>query len=329
MKALAAGLAVALVALSLAGGKLWRDLGAERARNAEMTAQLQAAADTPRPAAAAPQPAGDTPQPVMPPAAQAVVQPAPGGASGAAPTTAATIAMQARSAMESARQLFATPEGQEFQRTIVRQMLAQQHPDLQSALGLTPEQAKALFELLVKQQTANSLESMQLLDQASDPAAQQELFRRMDAVERANAREIEALLGPKYEQWQQYQRAASDRQREQMQQQQSQQLRAAVSSARNPLSDAQFESLFTALKAEERRIDVESGGQSMQQQLDGVAARNKRLTTVAADYLNAEQLAQYQAFLERQAATMRAMMGMAGATEGIGAGPSTPPPPGN
>jgi hypothetical protein len=305
VKALAAILAVALVALGVTGGNLWRDLRAERVHNRELAAGPQPVQVAPGPAPASPAPG----QPVLPAAPVEVPEGVP-----AAPV-ARSVAPQTGTVIESTRQLLASPEGQEFQRTMMRTVLAQQYPDLETALGMTAEQAAGLLELLGKHAIADAAVQQELLAEPEDPAERAAMYRRMDARERANEREIEELLGSRYQQWQEYQRAASNRQRDQMQRQQSQLLRAAVSSERNPLSDAQFESLSAALTAEGRRMDEASIGQSMRQQLDGVAERNRRMAAVAADYLNAEQLAQYRAYLEQQAASMRAMMDMMSATE--------------
>jgi hypothetical protein len=302
MKTLAAVLAVALVAIGAAGGKLWRDLRDERAHNRELAA-------TPQPVKAAPAlalPAPGHPAPPVAPGETPEVVPAP---------VKRTVATQAGTMMESTRQLLASPEGQDFQRTMMRTMLAQQYPDLEKALGLTAAQAEALLDLLSKQASADAAEQQQLLAEPEDPAERAALYRRINETERTNEREIEGLLGARYGEWQEYQRAAANRQRDEMQRRQSQLLRAAVSSERNPLGDAQFESLSAALTAEGRRIDEASVGQSMRQQLDGVAERNRRMAAVAADYLNAEQLAQYRAYLEEQAASMRAMMDMIGPAE--------------
>jgi hypothetical protein len=312
MKALAAGLAVALVALGIMGGQLWRELRSERANNRELAARIDTGAAAPTPGHEA------SPQPAVEPASSVTPDIA-------SPPAAAELAAQPPpDLLESTRQLLATPEGQDFQRGLMRRMLAQQYPDLEAALGLTPEQVEALFDLIATHQASASQDQLAMLGLTGDPAERQESFRRMSAKEQAHEREMAELLGPKYPQWQQYEQAASNRQREDMLRQQSQQLRAVVSSERNPLTDAQFNSLSAALKAEEQVIDRESGGQSMQQQLDGVAERTRRMAAVAADHLNPEQLAQYEAHLQQQAATMRAMMGVIGAASSAN-GASSPP----
>jgi hypothetical protein len=76
------------------------------------------------------------------------------------------------------------------------------------------------------------------------------------------------------------------------------------------LSDAQFEPLAAALAVEQQRIDQDSRGLSMQQQLQRITEDQRRLADVATVYLNAEQLERYKRHLQQQAQMARAVAGM-------------------
>lgn len=313
MKALATGLAVALVALGLLGGKLWRDLREERAANQALMAGIAAPAPAPVQGAAPAETPASTP-PAQQPALVAVPAAAPPAAAAAVPApAAATVDDPMRDMMKAARAYLDTPEGQELQRVMLRQQLQQQHRDIVEKLGLSAAEVEKLLDMLVRHQMTESPIQMEAMTGGGDAAAMDAMYRRLADMERAHGMELQQLLGDRFPRWLEHEREASTRQREDMRQQQSQQLRTVVtSSGRNPLTDAQFEALSTALTAEEQRFDREHGNLSMQKMLEVLDERTRRLSEVAAVHLNSDQLAQYRAYLQQQAEMMRATMGMMG-----------------
>jgi hypothetical protein len=296
--ALAAGLAVALVALGILGGQLWRELRSERANNRERAERIEAVAAAPSPAQAVP--AQSLPEAVSNAMHDVVVE----------PTAADTPAPQSRNVLEGFRERLATPEGQSALLASARRTLEQRYPDVAAALGLSAAEVDAVLDLLAAQLAATAA------DLLPSQTGVEELLSRRAAAERDNQRALAQLLGPRHDKWEQYQQTAARRWMNNTQRQQVRGLLAVVRSERNPMTDAQFESFEAALKAEEQIIDRESSGQSRQQQLAGVNERTRRMVAVAAAHLNPEQLAEYEAHLEQQATTMRARLGKIDAAEG-------------
>jgi hypothetical protein len=310
MRALAAGLAVALVALGILGGKLWRDLKAQRAANQALVAGMVIAApEQGAPSSGAPASGVPPQQGVVLPGSQPASPPA--TPSGAAAADAAMAEM-----MQATRAYLDTPEGREFQRVIARQQLQQQYRDVGEKLGLSAAEVDKLLDMIVGHQLAESAIQLEMMSGAQG-AARDDIFRRLADTQRTHSKELQDLLGEKFPRLQEYRQEANSRQRQDMLQRQSQELRAAVtSSGRLPMTDAQFEALSTALREEEQRFDREYASISPQQMLGVLDERTRRMGEAAAVHLNSDQLAQYQAYLQEQAEMMRATLGMLGGAAG-------------
>lgn len=320
MRKLVTGLGLAFLAIAIVGVHLWREVRTERERNMQLEARVaelqpaQAVLSTPAvtlasvsaPSVAA---APDTPSTAASPA------PARSPTSGAS-TFVAEI-----------QQSLNTPEGQEFTRTMMRMSLELQYADLAKELNLSAEEVGKLLDLLAKQTTDVGTDSANLQsDSTRDRAAREQAARQLAEKEQAYEAEAAALLGSNYPKWKEYQRTAAVRQREAYERQQLDQLRNAVSSSSDPLGDTQFQALNTALAAEQKRIDQDSRGLTMQEQVRRLDESNRRLMDVAAGHLNSVQLERYRRHLEQQQEMARAMMGAMGAVGAQGQVSAGSPP---
>lgn len=190
-------------------------------------------------------------------------------------------------------------------------VLGRRYPDVAQALGITQEEAQQLYEILARNDVNGGREMLALQSRArQDPEARAEQARLMEQHQQEREREVSALLGGKYEQWKQYQRTAAQRERETQQRQQVQELRAAVSPPGRPVDDARFEALRKALDEEQQRIQAESRGLNMRQELDRIDDNHRRLLDVAASHLDPQQLERYGRHLRLQAEQMRAVAGL-------------------
>ncbi len=289
MKKLATGLGVTLVIIGIAAVYLWRELDTQRQLNAAAVTRVTALESMhPAESVVASGVAGMQAAAVMPaPAAQA------GQVSTAPAARGQSASRSANPLLAQAGQLRNSPEGREFQRVMMRQMLEQQYPDLAKTMNLSPENAGKLLDLLVKQR----------IDLAADRLSLQpgeEMARSLARKEQAYEAELSAMLGSSYTKWQEYQRTAMERQQAEYARVEREDMRNAISSGNAPLTDAQFQYLDSALAAEQKRIDQESRGMSLQQQLQRMPETNRRLAEVAAAHLNPQQLDRYKRYLEQQ-----------------------------
>jgi hypothetical protein len=215
-----------------------------------------------------------------------------------------------------------SPQGRELTRNMMRSVMSQMYPDIATELDLTAEETGRLFDLLVKQQEELSADSMGLLTGGGNPAAMQDIQRRIVEKERAHEQELSAMLGSKYAKWEQYQSTAAARQ-------QVSQLRTTLAASGNPLSEAQEKSLVAAFAREQGRIEREEREwmrssaalsspnmlqESVKRQVDGM----RRQVELAAPILDASQLSQFRRQVDQQASMVGAMLGMMG---GQGAAP--------
>ncbi len=302
----------ALLVIVIIGAVLFGNLREQRKHNAQLLGRVTALE-----AARAPAPARLQPAPVVnvgdvAAATGALTAPP------AAPADTPAAAGQGESFLEVIRQTMETPEGQEYTRTMLVSSLRRQYPDLAQALGLTEEEADSLIQMLARHQTSAGFARMGAATSAEDASARQERMRAINAQEQAHEAELEALLGSRYMQWKDYQRSATNRQRENLQRQQAEALRMAVSVPGRPVQDAQFEALRAALQAEQRRIQTETGGASARQQLQLLDDNHRRLIDVAAAHLDPAQLEGYRRHLQQEADMTRVMMGTMNAMESAG-----------
>lgn len=250
---------------------------------------------------------------------------APAGQAVAPPAARKPAERAANPLMAGMQQMMNSPEGQEFTRSMTRAMLPQMYPDLAKELNLTPAEAEKLFDLLAKHQNDLGMESMGLLGGGpQDPAAMQDMMRKVDEKQRANEAELAAALGSKYPQWQEYQSTQAARQ-------EVNQLREALSSTDTPLTAAQSKSLITAFTTEQKRIDQEqrvaasstarNSPNMMDDELQRATDHQRRFVDVAANHLTATQLEEYKRHVDQQQDMMRTMMRAMG---GMGGKEDTP-----
>jgi hypothetical protein len=312
MKKLAIALGFALLAVAILWGYLLRESRAERRTTVELEARLavlESAArgpSSPQGTARAPD-AGGTP-----PADGPAVAPAGPQASGGEAASMAAVVQQ----------MMSTPEGREFARATTRMTLEERYPDLATELGLSPEDADKLLDLIAAHQTDGAMDLLEL-EGSPDRAARADMARQLAQRQQAYEGEVATLLGDRYGKWQEYERGAMERQRETLARRQLEQLRSAVSPAGNAVSDAQLQALHAALEAEQDRINQESRGLGMQQELQRLAEDHRRLIDVASAHLNAQQLEGYRRHLQQQADMARMMMGATG-TAGAAQGQAVP-----
>jgi hypothetical protein len=224
------------------------------------------------------------------------------------PGYASAPAQSAKPSLEqSIQRALQSPEGQDFARLMQRSALEQRYPDMAKALNLTAEQVDQVLDFLAGREVEMStLESR--LERTRDRAAREELMRVIRDKEQVYAAELSSLLGNSYPEWQAYDLASRDRLRETYTRQGEIQMRAAIVAGGSPLSDAQFQSLTVALRAEESRFNQEVPGQSMQQQLQRLPELARRQAEVAAVFLDADQLARLRKHLEQMYGSVGAVM---------------------
>lgn len=298
LKKLVAVLAATVLVTSIVAAYLWLELRTEREQNRELAARVAALESAQLAQASMPRPL----EPLAPPVAAVTGPQAAAGQT--VPASAAEPAAREQPDRRGANPLIAglreavsSPEGREFARSMMRGMLPRQYPDLARELDLTQQEAEQFFDLLAKHQDALGVDSMGLLaGGVQDPAARQEMQRRLVEKQQANEAELAAMLGSRYPKWQEYQSTAVARR-------EVNELRAALSSS-NPLSEAQSKALITALAAEQARIQQEernwaaSAGRDsanmIEEQLQRVTEGNRRLFDVAAAHLDSVQLDLYR-----------------------------------
>lgn len=306
-----------LLVIGIVVAVLFIEVKSQRERNAGLLArvtELEAARLLAAPVA------GVTTQPASAPQGGSTGPAEPAAATAAAPVPAGEV----NPVGEMVRQMIESEEGREYTRSMSVLALKEQYPDLAQALGLTEEQAGKLIDLLARHRVETGVDRMTLIDTPRNRAAAERLARSIAEKDQAKEGELAALLGDKYMQWKDYQRTAADRHREDLQRRQVEQLRTAVSAPGRPVGDAQFSALRAELDAEQQRIQVESRGLGLQQQVARVTDDNQRLLDVASRHLDPVQLESYRRHLRQQADLMRMMAGAMGTVSGSAA-PSPAP----
>lgn len=296
MKKVSAVLGIALVAVGGTAIHLWREVDAARDQLAALQAQLEqrdaqpvalAAGPMPQPtpSAIAPQPA--VPTPATPPRPEAATDAA-----------ASFIAMM--------REQQSSPEMAARRRQTLRMLMETSNPGVEEALGLTPEEKEKLFDLLADQQERSSAIFIEQREPGGTASAQ-ERTAALQARLSANDTELQALLGSKYPQWQDYnQTRPAWRQLED--------LRVAAKAGGMPLTDAQSRSLVAALAVEQRHFSEEmrnaaTQGRSFAEVIaQNTPERQQRRLAAAAPHLSPQQLESYRAMLGRAAAQEQAML---------------------
>lgn len=155
--------------------------------------------------------------------------------------------------MQRERELMNDPEYREAMRTQQRMGLTQMHPDLAAELGVSPQEANRLLDLLAEQQLRSMQDSRWFDPETrSDPNAMSEFQRKMEERQRTDRAEIAQLLGNEVlTRWDDYQNTQSSRFRVR-------QLSSALEAAGMPLQQEQQRQLRQALADHERQLRTES-----------------------------------------------------------------------
>jgi hypothetical protein len=317
MKKLVVVLGAGVLVVGIAAANLWQELRAEREQNRQLAAQA-AAVPAPAPPVAPPAP----PEPVAPPAVALTAAAPTTASSEPKPPEAAAPATQAPAANANPlAAALANPQATEFVRSMMSSMMAQMYPDLAEELDLSPEEAQKFLALLASQQGDLGTESLQLMTGgASNPAATQDLQRKLIEQQRANEAEVARTLGSRYPRWQAYQATAAARQ-------QVDQLSTALSAAGRPLSESKTQGLVAAFARELEQAQKEEREWSesdaavnspnmMAETLQRAAESQRRTIDIAAPHLDAEQLALYRRQVEQTISMTGAMMGLMGGAGG-------------
>lgn len=209
--------------------------------------------------------------------------------------------------------LLEDPEYRRARVVQLRMMLPQNYPGLVEELGLTPEEAEKLFELLAEYQLEGSIVPMPLVPgQPVDLAALQQAQQARTDVERRQEAALSSLLGDaRYVQWQEYGR------NQPAFLQVVQFNRSLETAGIAPLSEAQQRSVRAALIAERRREeDIQSKLVSeflqgpgadpsrMQELVEGSLKQHSdridRILETAGRHLDARQMERLKATLEQE-----------------------------
>lgn len=182
-----------------------------------------------------------------------------------------------------------SPEGQDRLRAQTRDSLESSYIDIDQALGLTAAEKNELLDLLAMQRVRGMTTLVPEHESAMDSEARQ---RRQYETE---VSELQALLGNKYLDWQDYKETLPVRQ-------QALSLQLRLDAAGIALTRTQERALINALSLEQRSIN-----QAANSNFPGMSARytpeiRQRLLNAATSYLSVEQLDEYERVLERRAA---------------------------
>jgi hypothetical protein len=276
--------ALMVIAIGVLGGinfHLWRELEAGRRQIAVLTSQAQE-----RQAATA---ASPVPTPAPTPAQTSTV------ADQASQQVASPDnSVRTGSSLDSILAQMQSPEGQARTRARMRPALELSLPDLDQVLGLTAAEKDKLLDLLTAQQVRGMTTLAPENESAQESEARQQKRQETDGAEQ------QALLGDKYPKWQDYQETVTVRR-------QGRDLHAALDAAGIPLTQTKERALVDALVAELRSIN-----QTAQNKILGVPVQlrpesRERLLYAATPYLSMQQLDEYEALLERQAAMVEAL----------------------
>lgn len=236
---------------------------------------------------------------------------------------------------ERRRQLMQDPDYREAVRVQQRSNMTRQYPGVAQELGLDPDQADRLFDLLAEQQMLNNEQAEMLWDsEGLDPAElqqrQEKMQQRWTEIQQKNEAQLAAHLGPqKLQTWKEYQSTLGARH-------QAEHLRTTLASRGVPLDEdasrAAIKAYAEAQKVEMQeytnmaRADVASSpkagltgriyatGSSVemyQRQVEHTRKRNQRVLEALSPFLTYEQREalrkEQEAELKMQEAQMRIM----------------------
>lgn len=316
MKILSALLGIALV---VAGGvviHLTREVRAERQQVAELKAQLEerdARIATLAAASGAPSVAQ-----VAVPAPQAASPVAESGPPTPAPQPSAAV----QEMLTMIRAQSSSPERVAQRRRTTRTLMETSNPDIGEALGLTSDEEDKLLDLLV----TNQERATEVFNRGMEPngtMSAQDRSAALQAAQQESDAALQAMLGSKYSQWQDYNQTR-------MAWQQRRDLRAVLDAGGIPLTDAQSKTLIGVLSAEHREFSRQTReGVGQGQPASAILARNsperrQKLLDAAAPHLSPQQLEGFRGMLDRAAEQERALLSTLRGTEAA-AGASSPP----
>lgn len=196
----------------------------------------------------------------------------------------------------------------------LRQIMPHAHPDLAEELGLTPDEASRLFDLLAEQQLEISILMSAPADGAStDPAVLQDAGQRGQELNAQHEMALASFLGDaSYEKWKGYKESRRARQ-------QVVQYAGPMSAMGQPLSSEQEVSLRAALVAEDGRQRAEmqkllgsrrrTGPLNVSNAVEEARRRraesHSRIIAAAEPHLTAEQLESLRDSLAQELAASR------------------------
>lgn len=312
-----AGLALVGAIVSV---NLWRELRAERALTAELRQQRgesgPAMARVPDATATAASMAPASASPAAS-ASDEAATPTQGNAAPPPIVSGATVA----SFISDQQEMMKDPEYRKARLAQTRLTLPQSYPGLVEALGLSPEEADKLYDLLAEQQLEMSTTSMLVTAVGGtppDPAAIQDAARRSAELQRRHDEALMATLGGRYPQWQDYQQTRGARQ-------QVVQVGRTMEAAGFPLTAEQSRPLTDVYITEQRRQREETmqmmasartagpldQARMLEERLKLQADSNQRILDAARPHLNAQQLNALQTSMEQQLVMNRASSRMA------------------
>ena len=311
-------LLIAVIASASASVHFWRQLDEEREQRAALQTRI-AELEEARPVVAAtqsvPEPeaapsvgarsaAPTVPNRSPPQAMIAAVGPGPAVASSRLGVADAEMRQRMMDAREQQLRMLKDPEYRELMRTQQKHGMYQMYADLEPRVGLTKDESERLLDVLAEQSLRN-MEEQQPMFASSDgsPPSETEIRERQRMYEeqrRKNDAEVAAVLGPKFDEWQAYQKNSWSRM-------QVTQLRQALSTTDEPLRQEQMKPLVEAIAREQQHImtpmrsgaintrpDAASQARMAEEWLERTAQSHERVRTAVQGLLSPSQFEQLQ-----------------------------------
>jgi hypothetical protein len=264
-------LIVATLACGTASAYLWQELRTERQQTRTLQARVaqleQARSKPPAPqpqhrenSAAAPvtepvaQPS-PTPTKSAPPAAAVFTAAAPGSMGFTRYGGRMDPEMQRRlqENFEQQRRLLQDPEYRALMREQHKRSMKHMYGDMELMLGLSKEEADSVLEVLSEQQLRSMEQQRPFMPppdgSAPDETAIRERQRALEELQRKTDAELATALGPKYSEWQDYQKNTWARQ-------QVMSLRQNLSNSVDPLRPDQIKPLVQAIAKEQQQMQM-------------------------------------------------------------------------
>lgn len=208
------------------------------------------------------------------------------------------------------------PEYRELMHAQQKLSLQQAYADLDLFLDLTPQEYERLLDTLAEQALRNMEQLPMVLPSDGTPPSEQDLRARQQAFEtqrRNNEAEIAAVLGPKYEDWQAYQKSGWARA-------QVNRLRQSLAMTSEPLREDQLKPLVEAIAREQERMnqqahlspgavpslapgvtmDPRAMSRAAEDWLERTRESHQRIRDAVSSYLTPAQFEQLQRFQEQE-----------------------------